>query len=182
MPPRGRINADALFRMARDAGIETEVLRRELLRVVGVSALATQAEARLKAPVFSGELAGGIMTQGPRLISKGERFLITDRVFATSPQGLPMEEGRAPGESFPPLAIIRRWVALKVRRNQLDVSWTGEEGEAAIDSAAYVIAVSIHRKGIKARRFMTQAAAVGGRRLASEVDDTVAKWRRRLET
>ena len=60
---------------------------------------------------------------------------------------LVMEEGRKPGSRMPPVEPLKRWV----RR-----VW-GVRGRRQTDAAAFRLAISIARKGIKPRRFFEQA-------------------------
>ncbi len=126
-------------------------------RLDGVATL-LQAEVRSTAPVYTGELANGIQLRPAQVLQTGPSIAIRASVFTTVPHGVIMEEGRAPGR-WPPFAPIHRWVELKVRRGQMDVSWTGIRDEArAIRSAAFVIQRKIGQKGIDPRKFFEKAA------------------------
>jgi hypothetical protein len=139
------------------------------------------AEARLGAPVFVGELAGGIFVEGPKADRTPSGFVVSSSIIAAAPHALVVEEGRTAGATFPPLAVIRHWVARLVARSKLDVAWTGLDGEDAIDRAAYVIAVSIHRKGIPPRKFMKRAELKAKTELEQAVAGAASEFVREVE-
>ena len=163
---------------ARLAGVNADQLKHELLSAVAVAGAVTQAEARLHAPVFTGEVVNGIGLSPPALQRGPAGISAVSTVFTTAPHSIVMEDGRSPGATHPPIGPIRRWVELKSRRGQLSLEWTGETGDKAVNVAAFVIASSIRRRGIEPRNFMEKAGELGEKVLFQEAQAAAERWSR----
>jgi len=154
-----RVDVNELRQVGFEWAKAPEALLKRLANAIDETAAVGQAEARLGAPVFTGELANSIQIRAAQLVASPPALLMRGEVVTNVAHGVVMEEGRRPGARQPPFGPIRRWVYLLVRRGRMDVRWTGEKDEQdQIDSAAFVIARSIGRKGISPRRFMAKAA------------------------
>ena len=178
---RPRLDFREMFDLAKDAGVTAEELQTGLVEDVTDASIVANAAAKAKAPVFTGELAGGIGIRGVRITSSSRGVKISDVVFATSPHALVQEEGRAPGATTPPLGPIFRWVQLRQRRNNIDLSWTGEEGDDAALVAAIKLQHVIGKRGLAPRRFMEAGADAGQAELERRLLDRADTIRRRME-
>lgn len=98
--------------------------------------LLIEGAARTLAPKDTDRLAGSITHS----ITGGGANL-TSKIGPSVAYGLYVEKGRRPGKPPPPISAIRRWATRK----------------GIPESALYVLARSIGRKGIKARPYMQPA-------------------------
>lgn len=179
---QSRFDVSELHQLARDAGLaaaeHVQLLKAALARASG----AGMAEAREKAPAFTGELAGSIVVRGVQIEERGSSIRLDDLISTTVDHSIVQEEGRRPGARWPPIGPIARWVQLMVRRGKLDVSWTEREDEKqAIYVAALFIAATISRRGLPGRRFMAAGAAVAETVLVAECELVAEQLRRRIE-
>lgn len=102
------------------------------LEILNRGSIMTQAEMRINAPVFDGELRRNIRPkwQGPDTVI----------VFSDSKHAPAIEFGRRPGGKMPPYhegTPLAKWVKIKM----------------GADVPPYIVARSIARKGTKAQRF-----------------------------
>ncbi len=178
---RAGLDVSDLRELAQAARVSADELLADLRIAVSVASASALAGARLGMPVFTGEGANSIQQRGVAVQTLPGGIRVTDSVFSPTAQVAVMEEGRKPGAAFPPFGPIRRWVELKSRRGDLDLAWTGRKGDAAVDVAAVHIGLSISRKGIAPRGFMSKAALAAGPVLLAEVESVADKLRRRIE-
>jgi hypothetical protein len=77
-----------------------------------------------------------------------------------------IESGRTPGAKMPPVDAIKKWIMVKpLRLRDLKTGAFTKMTPAKIDSAAFLIARSISKKGIKGIRYFEEA-------LQDVIDDT----------
>lgn len=77
-----------------------------------------------------------------------------------------IEDGRRPGAKMPPVDAIKKWITVKpLRLRDLNTGAFVKMTPAKIDSAAFLIARSISKKGIKGIRYFEEA-------LQDVIDDT----------
>lgn len=69
-----------------------------------------------------------------------------------------IEDGRKPGAKMPPVVDIRRWIIVKpLRLRDLKTGAFVKMTPSRLDSAAFVIARSISKKGIKGIKYFEEA-------------------------
>lgn len=181
MAGRTRVLVRDLVRWAKELGLSAERLEDEFSRIVATTQGVVVAEARTGAKVFTGALAGSVYGDGPTIQRTPAFLRVSSIVSSRQPYSAPVEEGRAPGETAPPIEPIQRWVELMVRRGKIDVSWAGRDEEKAVRRVAFFVARSISRKGIDPAPFLGPASKIGERVLERELASAVDDFARRAE-
>lgn len=182
MTLHARYDFRELRELAADVRVNTAELERDIAKDVSAAGVVASIAAKQGTPIFTGELVGGINIRGVRAVDGAAGISITEVVFATPPHSLVQEEGRAVGATAPPLGPIFRWVKLRASRGDLDLDWTGREGDDAALIAAVFIRASIKRRGLQAKRYMEAGATAGGLELEARLAATIERFTRRLET
>jgi len=130
--------------------------------------------------VSSGALRNSL-TYGIRDNNRGRLYL---KFFAKGPAAQYadiIEDGRKPGARMPPVDAIKKWITVKpLRLRDLKTGAFVKMTPSAIDGAAFVIARSIGKKGIKGIKYFEEAltdtmADVGDEFFTTFTTDVIAQ-------
>jgi hypothetical protein len=119
------------------------LIDKELTQAMTQSVLTLEARIKPLTPVFRGRLRGSIGSQVRREGVGSIVGIVGSSLNEVYPAV--MEFGRRPGAAGPPSGALERWAHLVLGDGRL----------------AYVVARSIHRKGIKGRQFMKRGFEAG---------------------
>jgi hypothetical protein len=130
------VRIEGLEKLQAGVAAAPATLASEVRTAMMAGSLLVEGTARSLAPKDTGRLAGSIT----HAISGGGANL-SSKIGPSVAWGIVIEKGRRPGRPAPPIAALRPWA----RRHGIP------------ESALFVVARSIGRKGIKARPYMVPA-------------------------
>jgi hypothetical protein len=163
--PTYEIEIKGLEEQIRRLNAYDENSTKELTTAMNQSVVTLESAIKPLAPVYRGRLRGSIASEVKQegvgsIVGKVGSTLKNEEYPAV------MEFGRTPGSKMPPLEPLIRWVHLKqiAGNYRVKATKTGKHTRvgtkdvqtAQDEQAAYVIARSIARKGIKGLHFMSR--------------------------
>jgi hypothetical protein len=113
---------------------------------------------------------------------------LTAKVYSRLHQANPIEAGRGAGKSSPPSSALVGWVrrhgfGAGVRQSVKTQRYSRAGGAQTVEQAAFLLARSIGRKGIRAERMFKQAATTFkgkmDRYISQAAHDIEAEWGKR---
>jgi hypothetical protein len=149
---------------------------------------ATLTEARSHVRVATGALANSIQASTVRVRRSGKR--VTAQGFVETPKAyaIVQEEGRTPGEAWPPEDPIRRWVELRIRQGRIVPEGARQSLKSRrvivpnrkdqVATLTFLIRRKIGEKGIEGTHFMEQGRKLGDRLLTTGAAAVAAKLAR----
>ena len=129
-----QIDTTELEALARRYANAEPFIENEMRKAMQQSVDVVEGQVKGRTPVNTGQLRNSIATQ-----VKGNMLNMQGLIMSPLAYAIVMEEGRTPGAKQPPTGPIELWVIRK------GIATAGTESR----QAAYVIARSIGRKGIK---------------------------------
>lgn len=175
------VDAGPLLAMAQKSPAALLALNREI-HGFGLLALSViHRRVAQNTPRFTGLAANSMQIDPPRPggIQAGA-ILWEGRVVNPLPYIATLEFGRRPGQPGPPLAPIRRWVELKVRRGAMTVKGVAPRSKgkphslnarerASIGRVAWLVRRKIHLRGTKGRFMFRKGLKASERRIGQLV-------------